>query len=759
MASTHNEVVSLPQDQNVSQTDSPSRRVSQQSMNSDFLQSSLDEQSNMTGESLHLSSLRSLNYEGDDEHVGSQPYEDDKARMMTQLMQNHAHAVTASLVERTLLIQSVIWLSHHVPRCVLDLLFENILRDRNALEDRHDRADLEHSMNDLCIEDKSPGDLKDEKEITGCSSYNDASLHSLNSSNENESHPNPSCHEERLPISKNHNSALLFVDMSGFTKISTVLDVESLSNAINSYFTLIVDEVITYGGDILKFAGDAIFAEWKVSTQKPDRTIEYCVMQAAECAASIVANCSDYPVHSKPIGKSRASFRVENARHSFRGPRSSFRASLRSSTQSQSSDRNLRGSVQSADECLRRRSGSMESIEDHELNRRRSTDAGRPFRKSSAGLGSRPVKLATLNVKCSIGVGHVVGIHVGDDVYRREYLILGDPIEQIAAAEVVASKGEVVASPQALKILSNFVTWKKQSFDESLTHDKPKCIAERQDRFYDINDKFLPLKDRMSDEPDSILCRCEELHTSELRSLKRVISLYVHEVVVNDENESQTQVSIRGRGSDVDRHLSQAELRNVFVAFISPMIDYNLTGDAKKDRKLYNLLNDIMKLTTRTLHKIGGHLRQFIVDDKGICLICTFGLRNSTFPNMISQRALPLTRSIHDAMQEGLGIRSKIGATFGRAYCGVVGGMSRHEFAVMGPSVNLAARLTGNSNPGIILVDKSIRLLTSHSQIFFKPHPAVNAKGYDEPGEQISLENLSVGLVTKLFTSVYSGYF
>ena len=100
---------------------------------------------------------------------------------------------------------------------------------------------------------------------------------------------------------------------------------------------------------------------------------------------------------------------------------------------------------------------------------------------------------------------------------------------------------------------------------------------------------------------------------------------------------------------------------------------------------------------------------------------------------MISQRALPLTRSIYDALQE-LGIKSKIGATFGRAYCGVVGGISRHEFAVMGPSVNLAARLTGKSNPGIILVDKSIRLLTN-SQIFFKPHPAVNAKGYDEPGE------------------------
>jgi hypothetical protein len=98
---------------------------------------------------------------------------------------------------------------------------------------------------------------------------------------------------------------------------------------------------------------------------------------------------------------------------------------------------------------------------------------------------------------------------------------------------------------------------------------------------------------------------------------------------------------------------------------------------------------------------------------------------------MISQRALPLTRSIHDALQEELGVKSKIGGTFGRAYCGVVGGLTRHEFAVLGPSVNLAARLMASKfNPGI-LVDKNVRLLSS--QTYFKPLPAVTAKGYDEP--------------------------
>jgi class 3 adenylate cyclase len=207
-----------------------------------------------------------------------------------------------------------------------------------------------------------------------------------------------------------------------------------------------------------------------------------------------------------------------------------------------------------------------------------------------------------------------------------------------------------------------------------------------------------------------------------------MISLYVHPVVVNHDNERATPIK---RRSDQERHLAEAELRNVYTCFITPLIDYQLTGNEEKDKMLYDLLNDIMNLCTRELHKVQGHLRQFILDDKGLVLICTFGLRGSTFPNMIAQRAVPFSISMHKALEDELGIKSLIGATFGKAYCGVVGGLERHEFAVLGPSVNLSARLMASKgNPGI-LVDKNVRLLTS--QVFFKPLPAVKAKGYDEP--------------------------
>ncbi len=75
-----------------------------------------------------------------------------------------------------------------------------------------------------------------------------------------------------------------------------------------------------------------------------------------------------------------------------------------------------------------------------------------------------------------------------------------------------------------------------------------------------------------------------------------------------------------------------------------------------------------------------------------------------------------------------LGLQCKIGATIGEAYCGVVGGVRRHEYAVLGASGNLAARLlTSQINPGI-LVDNRVRMMATRSD-GFNALPPGQAKG------------------------------
>lgn len=161
-----------------------------------------------------------------------------------------------------------------------------------------------------------------------------------------------------IPEYSRHTTALLFVDISGFTKLSTILDVETLSRTINEYFEIIVNEIIECGGDILKFAGDALFAEWPVVDMKKKlskleenlawlRTgsfsVEKSVLCAALCGSNIVEKCSDFEVNVSNNAK-------ENP---------------------------------------------------------------------------------TLNVHCGIGVGDVVALHVGCDDSKKEFLLLGDPIDQV----------------------------------------------------------------------------------------------------------------------------------------------------------------------------------------------------------------------------------------------------------------------------------------------------------------------------------------
>jgi hypothetical protein len=204
------------------------------------------------------------------------------------------------------------------------------------------------------------------------------------------------------------------------------------------------------------------------------------------------------------------------------------------------------------------------------------------------------------------------------------------------------------------------------------------------------------------------------------------LGLYVHPVVRGDLR------ALTSKRLSVEGHRAEAELRNVFVLFICPKISAQVTGNPVEDARLFGELSDIMMVTMRALDRHQGQLRQFIVDDKGVVLIATWGLRGSTFPNMIGDYSLPATMAIHEDLVSELGVRTSIGATFGKVYCGVVGGVKRHEFAVLGPSVNLAARLMASKeNPGI-LVDAEVRKQGKNAFVF-KSCGSIQAKGYADP--------------------------
>ena len=108
-----------------------------------------------------------------------------------------------------------------------------------------------------------------------------------------------------LPAQPYCQTALLLVDISGFTRLSTLLDVESLSRVINSYFDELLREVHMYGGDVLKFAGDAFFCAWMIPPSDDDEQEERCLGQvcvnAALCGAAIVSKFTSYHISGLPV--------------------------------------------------------------------------------------------------------------------------------------------------------------------------------------------------------------------------------------------------------------------------------------------------------------------------------------------------------------------------------------------------------------------------------------------------------------------------
>lgn len=62
----------------------------------------------------------------------------------------------------------------------------------------------------------------------------------------------------------------LFTDLEGFTKLSHAITPEQLSELLNSYLDLMSEIVLSHGGTIDKFVGDAVVAFWGAPIARPD---------------------------------------------------------------------------------------------------------------------------------------------------------------------------------------------------------------------------------------------------------------------------------------------------------------------------------------------------------------------------------------------------------------------------------------------------------------------------------------------------------
>jgi hypothetical protein len=254
---------------------------------------------------------------------------------------------------------------------------------------------------------------------------------------------------------------------------------------------------------------------------------------------------------------------------------------------------------------------------------------------------------------------------------------------QVSKAAHIAIDGEVVISSEALLCLAECCEVSRGMIDSP----HPVCIACRSTTFLDltgISQGILPNgtasmgRDEENSTYQHIRKHCRRMRLHSLTRLHSQAALYVHPVVRGEVWDSAVTGDTTEGEHLQQRHQMEAELRNVFTMFIKVVVTPNLTGHSEHDNALFSSLRMIMHLTSRELDRFSGQLRQYIVDDKGVVLIAVFGLRGSTFSDLVANNALPACFAIQGALSVA-GIETRIGGTFGKAYCGVVGA-SKHMF-------------------------------------------------------------------------------
>lgn len=169
-----------------------------------------------------------------------------------------------------------------------------------------------------------------------------------------------------------------------------------------------------------------------------------------------------------------------------------------------------------------------------------------------------------------------------------------------------------------------------------------------------------------------------------------------------------------------------SEMRQIVTVFVS----IHGLEDALNNG-IYSQVQGMFLCLTDAIDLHNGSLRQFVVDDKGCIAIICFGLFGCNTTNN-ALNALHFAINFQQRCSQK-NMTCYTGIASGRVYCGNVGNPMRCEFAVLGSSVNLAARLMSAcaSNCHCMLVTEEIRHSTSDCHEFIQVS-SIAAKGYEQ---------------------------
>ncbi|WP_188608217.1 AAA family ATPase [Chelatococcus reniformis] len=163
-----------------------------------------------------------------------------------------------------------------------------------------------------------------------------------------------------------------------------------------------------------------------------------------------------------------------------------------------------------------------------------------------------------------------------------------------------------------------------------------------------------------------------------------------------------------------------AEFRNVTIVYIQ-LVDLSF------DETFAKILQAAVLEIQRVAHRFDGVVHKVLMDDKGFSIFLAFGvprLAHEEDPQRGIEAGLAIARQLKAA-----GVRTSIGIASGKLFCGDYGGERRREYCLIGPAINIAARLMELA-AGDILCDAATATAV-RDRVSFSVLPPQQVKGIE----------------------------
>jgi len=601
-------------------------------------------------------------------------------------------------------------------------------------------------------------------------------------------------HESLEPSSFFLDGAILLVDISGFTKLSGSfcalgkdgIHVDELQLATNGYMGRLVDIIYSFGGDIIKFAGDAIICLF---------TSKLITHVSADTASN---------GQKKTKKKKRRSMEMSAEMQEFVGLGSTSRENMKNSLN------HIRG---------RSNTNREEEYGEEELanDEKSVSDPISVLRAMHCAHQLKDVQTEKLTVHIGISCGEICFGVLGGYENRWECLISGTCIKQLSDCLDDAKSKEVVITSECNRALELYqrtmmmlkdggLTREGETYGEITVLENGEKKQIRAEYEFTVNrllesDNFrvsdirlvtnhaqepppqpliereavlppdLPLKnvdtqdisihtttttamsphhgltssDKRSVIEDSSLssdavAAAQESQQESLKLESQVSELVsqfvpppaattfiVSSTSARDLASLTTTATGSGNSHSHDTHINYTgEIREVTTMFMK----WDSYDSNRKHRDLL-VLQDCFYQTQKILHSTGAFLRQFLVDDKGCVLIACWGVPSMSYLDN-AERALSSAAQIRDTLRK-LSMHCSFGITTGDVYCGTVGSDVRMEYAAIGNVVNMAARLMGKAQGGVLIDVTTHSLLPAGMIPLVEAIAPIKVKGRDLP--------------------------